>query len=283
MVPTMYESLFWALIQIYSLNSHKNPVKSRLLLFPLYRWKLGHRYLTCQNPHGFDTTESILQHGGETQAFPRTTRNETDCIRRVRGVTIYWPHHPSLRPAQYHIRRSTLHLRVDIHIPPTLWVTSGESPLWFCLTGIMGTLVASAHWDSNCEKGGRRGFQQPVLGSVQVDMQCPRRSPNQWLCSYAEPRQWCSLTRKLDKVHAGLPDLGTQIKSLATSGTWSDASPRQGSWVTALFTAECSSKPHTTRNHDQFNSVQCSLKLPLVTNLVTQFSSILKLDRYSRA
>lgn len=148
MVPTMCESLFWALIQIYSLNSHKNPVKSGLLLFPLYRWKLGHRYLTCQNPHGFDTTESILQHGGETQAFPRTTRNETDCIRRVRGVTIYWPHHPSLRPAQYHIRRSTLHLRVYIHIPQHCGSLLGSpysdsasqgswAHWWHLLTGIL--------------------------------------------------------------------------------------------------------------------------------------------------
>lgn len=82
--------------------------------------------------HGQDTTERILEHGGEAKTPPCTTEIKTDHIRRVRGMATGWPLCSSPRPVKKHVKKSPLSLRFlqgekkaqAWHLaPPTLQVT----------------------------------------------------------------------------------------------------------------------------------------------------------------
>lgn len=132
------------------------------------------------------------------------------------------------RSAQHCTKRSPLNLLFlrrekraqDGHLAPSeLWVTSWESPLQSPFIGIVEESIGFDHCESDCEGEAGRAHNNKCLDLVRLSsyLQQPNSSPNQWLCLFAEPRQWNSRTQQ----NADLPDLGYRIMSLTSPGGWS--------------------------------------------------------------
>lgn len=170
---------------------------------------------TSNNTHRQNTTVKILEHRGEAEALPCTTETEMDYIRRVRGAATCWLHCLSLRPAQHWPRGLPWASGSSSGKGRPGWTSSSPSspthivggllgvPLQSCLMGIKGQSAELDHWESDCDRGGGRGLQQPAFGSWQTEFifALPSNSPNQQPFSSVEPRWWHSLTKELRGVH----------------------------------------------------------------------------------
>ena len=168
--------------------------------------------------HGQDTTKKILECRGETEAHPSCiTETKTDCIRRVRGATTRWLHHPSLGwPAPLTLWFFPGGRRAQDECPPKLWVISWELQFWSHPTEVTwGTFGAwpVGIWLSWRRKEGFATRQHSGLDRLTPYIQHSRRRPNQQLCSSKEPRWWCSHSCELGGI-AGLPDSGVHIRTL---------------------------------------------------------------------
>lgn len=148
-----------------------------------------------------------LEHGGG----PHAAGTKTDCIRGVRGMAACGPHHLSPKPGQHHAERSPLSLhhpvrkdspRQTSRSPSTVHCFL-EAPTW----GSRSTETAVefselSHWESGCDGEGKEELATTSswILTDQVPTCIAGGSPNQQLCSSAEPIQWCVLTRELGRT-----------------------------------------------------------------------------------
>ena len=81
---------------------------------------------------------------------------------------------PSSRPAQHHIERLPLSLQGEkrtlgtIRAPLALWSICGMPWLWSHNMGTAREPMRAHHWDTDKDRAGRRGLQQPTCGSWQT-------------------------------------------------------------------------------------------------------------------
>lgn len=83
--------------------------------------------------------------------------------------------------------------------PPALWVALRERPPGLTTCRLQGNLwrLTTGNLTVMEKKGGPCNNQCSGLGRQSSHPPCPSSNPNQQLCSSAEPRWWCSLTREL--------------------------------------------------------------------------------------
>ena len=143
---------------------------------------------------------------------PCITQMETDDVRRVRRRAAHWPHGPSprlapergLEPPDPTVEKveGAQNIQLPQYVGCFLRAPTWVLPHWdyrgVCRAGPLGVCVG--------EGGGASNTWHWALGQPSSYLQRPSHSPNQQLCSSADPSRWCCLDREsyqATKRHGG--------------------------------------------------------------------------------
>lgn len=133
---------------------------------------------------------------------PPPSVTKTDHIRRGREAATSWPYCPSPKPVKDHVERSPLilwFLRGCVWGGENLGDNQHQQHYWSLVRAptlirphrYCRVLCGLSYWE--CGKG----LQQWAYKSWGTHLICPSSNPNQRLCSFAEPDQWCTLASEL--------------------------------------------------------------------------------------
>lgn len=188
---------------------------------------------------------------------PLYHKDRENYIRKITEAATFWLHCPSPKPVQHCTERALLNLSVThwekkVHgltpSSPVFEVISWDPLPWSCTTGVVGKFMGLNYWKSGCDGEGWRNNnnQHSDTSTTTSYLLCPSKSPNHKVCSSGEIKWWCSLTKELTGWGSCLPDWGPErIAFLDLEACHSTS--KEGSWVIAWESSECSSRPHMTR------------------------------------